>query len=173
MKLFNPLDLTRNTIAAVVILTSPTLPMPHPDEFGQLFAACLETRDPNSDECVRAQQASGLSPEDFLAKLTKKLEQSEPKVQPKPERRADLWSFMKECAVTRDVDSEACRRFLDGSGLSADEIARLVDKLAQQSVETSADNACRSMKASLNGKPAHGLMEQAEKVYAACAKAAR
>lgn len=173
MKLFNPLSLTRNTIAAVVILTLPAMPMPHPDEFGQLLAACLETRDPNSDECIRAQQASGLSPEEFLAKLTKKLEQSEPKVQPKPEHRADLWAFMKECAGTRDLDSDACRRFLDGSGLSADEIARLADKLAEQNVETTAYSTCKSMKAQLNGKTAKELMEQAEKMYAACAKAAR
>ena len=45
---------------------------------------------------------------------------------------------MKECAATRDLDSEACRRFLDGSGLSADEIARLAEKLAQENVEATA-----------------------------------
>jgi len=171
MKLFNPFALTRNTIAAVVILASPVMPMPHPDEFGQLFAACLETRDPNSDECIRAQQVSGLSPEDFAAKLMRKLEQSEPKKE--PERRADLWAFMKECAATRDLDSEASRRFLDGSGLSADEIARLAEKLAQENVEATADNTCKSMKASLNGKPAKELMEQADRMYAACSKASR
>ena len=42
--------------------------MPHPDEFSQLFAACLDTRDANSDECYRAQEASGLSPEEFFDK---------------------------------------------------------------------------------------------------------
>ena len=41
-----------------------------PDEFGRAWAACLETKDANSDDCYRAQELSGLGSEEFFAKLS-------------------------------------------------------------------------------------------------------
>src|SRR5438094_9820867 len=111
--------------------------MPHPDEFSQLFAACLDTRDANSDECYRAQEASGLSPEEFFDKLMRKLDALAE--QPKPEPRTpDAWALMKECAGTRDRASDACRRCIDATGLGSDDVARLADGLASPRPEQQA-----------------------------------
>src|SRR5437773_784880 len=48
-------------------------------DFESLLRACLETRDPDSVECMDAQVASGLGPEDFRAKIVDKLQTPEPK----------------------------------------------------------------------------------------------
>jgi hypothetical protein len=176
MKLFSPRDLTRNAMAAIFVLAVAAPPHPNPpDEFGQLLEACLATMDPNSDECQRAQEKSGLSPEDFAEKLRRKLE-------PKVEKRADLWSLMKECSVTRDLESDPCHAFVDGSGMTRDQIARLAERLAPVAPDTGVvtaakpaeiAKACTAMRASLNGKSAQELMEQAEKSYKSCMKASR
>src|SRR5438093_2890925 len=84
--------------------------MPHPDEFSQRFAACLDTRDANSDECYRAQEVSGLAPDEFFDKLIRKFDALAE--QPKPEPNPDAWALMKECAGTRDLESDACHRFV-------------------------------------------------------------
>src|SRR5207247_1488013 len=58
--------------------------MPEPSkapkvDFESLLRACLETRDPDSVECMDAQVASGLGPEDFRVKIVAKLQTTEPK----------------------------------------------------------------------------------------------
>lgn len=73
-----------------------------PDEFGRAWAACLETRDANSDDCYLAQELSGLGPDEFFDKLNRKLDFLAD--QPKPEKKVDAWALMKECAGTRDLD---------------------------------------------------------------------
>src|SRR6266540_4064321 len=98
-----------------------------PDEFGRAWAACLETRDANSDECYLAQELSGLGPDEFFDKLTRKLDLLAE--QPKPEKRPDAWALMKECAGTRELESDACRRFIEATRLSGDDVAKLADGL--------------------------------------------
>src|SRR6266568_8126928 len=169
--------------------------MPHPDEFSQLFAACLDTRDANSDDCYRAQEVSGLSPDEFFDKLMRKLDAlAEPS---KPEPKApDAWALMKECAGTRDLESDACRHFIDATGLSGDEVARLAEGLASPRGEQGATadkksgatadkksgatamtdtmKACVDLRSEMgSGKSAEQLAALAEKINDVCPKAIR
>ena len=160
---------------------------PHPDEFSQLFAACLETRDANSDECYRAQEVSGLSPDEFFDKLMRKLDALAE--QPKPEKKTrDAWALMKDCAGTRDLGSEACQRFIDATGLSGDEVARLaeglasprgeeqatVDKKSRTTAMTDTMKACADLRAQMgSAKSAEQLAALAEKINDTCPKAIR
>lgn len=161
--------------------------MPHPDEFSQLFAACLDTRDANSDECYRAQEASGLSPDEFFDKLMRKLDALAE--QPKPEPKTpDAWALMKECAGTRDLESDACRRFIDATGLSGDEVARLanglasprgeqqatVDKKSRAVAMTDTMRACVELRAQMgSAKSVEQLAALAEKINDTCPNAIR
>ena len=157
-----------------------------PDEFGRAWAACLETRDANSDECYTAQELSGLGPDEFFDKLTRKLDLLAE--QPKPEKRPDAWALMKECAGTRDLESDACRRFVGATGLSGDDIARLADGLASPRSEQQATadkkssttamtdtmKACVDLRAEMSsGKSSENLAALAEKINYACPKAIR
>ena len=160
---------------------------PHPDEFSQLLAACLETRDANSDECYRAQEVSGLSPDEFFDKLMRKLDALAE--QPKPEKKTrDAWALMKDCAGTRDLESDACQRFIDATGLSGDEVARLaeglasprgeqqatVDKTSRTTAMTDAMRACGDLRAQMgSAKSAEQLAALAEKINDTCPKAIR
>jgi hypothetical protein len=155
-----------------------------PDEFGRAWAACLETRDANSDECYRAQGLSGLGPDEFFDKLMHKLDLLAE--QPKPEKKPDAWALMKECAGTRDLESDACRRFIDVTGLSDDEAARLADGLASPRIEqqatadkksstpamTDAMKACVDLRAEMSGgKSVEQLTALADKINYVCPKA--
>ena len=155
-----------------------------PDEFGRAWAACLETRDANSDECYLAQELSGLGPDEFFDKLNRKLDFLAE--QPKPEKKVDAWALMKECAGTRDLDSDSCRRFVEATGLSGDEVARLADGLASPRIEQQATadkksstaamtdtmRACVDLRAEMSGgKAVEHLTELAEKINYVCPKA--
>lgn len=157
-----------------------------PDEFGRAWAACLETRDANSDECYRAQELSGLGPDEFFDKLNRKLDFLAE--QPKPEKKPDAWALMKECAGTRDLESDACRHFIEATGLSGDEVARLSDGLASPRAEQKATadkkssttvmtetmQACINLRSELKGgKSAEELTALAEKMNSVCPKAMR
>jgi hypothetical protein len=155
-----------------------------PDEFGRAWAACLETRDANSDECYLAQELSGLGPDEFFDKLNRKLDFLAE--QPKPEKKVDAWALMKECAGTRDLESDACRRFVEATGLSGDEVARLAEGLASPRTEQQATadkksstaamtdtmKACVDLRAEMSGgKAVEHLTELAEKINYVCPKA--
>ena len=155
-----------------------------PDEFGRAWAACLETRDANSDECYLAQELSGLGPDEFFDKLNRKLDFLAE--QPKPEKKIDAWALMKECAGTRDLESDACRRFVEATGLSGDEIARLADGLASPRTEqqatadkkssttamTDAMRACVDLRYEMKGrKSVEELSALAEQINSVCPKA--
>jgi hypothetical protein len=165
------------TVGGGTAMTSPN----GPDEFGRAWAACLETRDPSSDECYTAQELSGLGSDEFFDKLMRKLDLLSE--QPKPEKRPDAWAFMKECAGTRDLESDACRRFIEATGLSGDEVARLADGLAAPRGEpqATADKKssasgmtdtmkwCIDLRAELGGKRSvEELTELAEKINDVC-----
>jgi hypothetical protein len=157
-----------------------------PDEFGRAWAACLETRDANSDDCDTAQQLSALGPDEFFDKLARKLDLLAE--QPKPTKRPDAWALMKECAATRDLESDACRHFIDATGLSGDDVARLADGLASPRTEpqstadkansttamTDTMKACVDLRAEMSGgKSSENLAALAEKINYACPKAIR
>jgi hypothetical protein len=156
-----------------------------PDEFGRAWAACLETKDANSDECYRAQELSGLGPDEFVAKLNAKLDLLAE--QPKSEKKPDAWALMKECAGTRDLESDVCRRFVQATGLNGDEVARLADGLASPRGEQQATankkvntatgmtdtmQACVDLRAEMSaGKSVEHLEGLAEKINTVCPKA--
>jgi hypothetical protein len=193
MKLFSTLLMATLALALVLVasasaatvgggtaVTSPN----GPDEFGRAWAACLETRDANSDDCYRAQELSGLGPDEFFDKLTRKLDLLAE--QPKPEKKPDAWALMKECAGTRDLGSDPCRHFIEATGLSGDEVARLADGLAspgseQQatadkksstSVMTDTMKTCVDLRAEMSGgKSVEQLTALAEKINYVCPKA--
>jgi len=170
------------TVGGGTAVTSPN----GPDEFGRAWAACLETRDANSDECYRAQELSGLGPDEFFDKLTRKLDFLAE--QPKPEKRPDAWALMKECAGTRDLESGACRHFIESTGLSGEEVAHLADGLASPRGEpqatadkknstsgmTDALKACLDLRSEMNGgKSVEQLTALAEKINSLCPNAIR
>ena len=196
MKVFGTLLMATLTLALVLVasasaatvgggtaVTSPN----GPDEFGRAWAACLETRDSNSDECYRAQELSGMGSDEFYDKLTRKLDYLAEQQQPKAEKRPDAWALMKECAGTRDLESDACRRFITASGLNGDEVARLADGLANPygTVEqatadkksaapamTETMKACVELRGEMSG--GHSVQELtylAEKINSICPKA--
>ena len=157
-----------------------------PDEFGRAWAACLETRDANSDECYLAQELSGLGPDEFFDKLNRKLDFLAE--QPKPEKKVDAWALMKECAGTRDLESDACRRFVEATGLSGDDVARLADGLSSPRTEqqatadkkssttamTESMQACVDLRSEMKGrKSVEELSALAEQINAVCPKAIR
>jgi hypothetical protein len=157
-----------------------------PDEFGRAWAACLETRDANSDECYLAQELSGLGPDEFFDKLNRKLDFLAE--QPKPEKKVDAWALMKECAGTRDLESDACRRFVEATGLSGDDVARLADGLASPRTEpqatadkkssttamTESMQACVDLRSEMKGrKSVEELSALAEQINSVCPKAIR
>ncbi|MEP6694774.1 MAG: hypothetical protein ABJB39_09030 [Chloroflexota bacterium] len=168
------------TVGGGTVLASPN----GPDEFGRAWAACLETRDANSDECYRAQELSGLGPDEFFDKLNRKLDFLAE--QPKPEKKPDAWALMKECAGTRDLESDACRHFIEATGLGGDEVALLADGLASPRAEqqatadkkssatamTDAMQACIDLRSEMKGgKSIEQLTALAEKINYVCPKA--
>jgi hypothetical protein len=192
MKLFSTLLMATLALALVLVagasaatvgggtrMSSPN----GPDEFGRAWAACLETRNPNSEDCYRAQELSGLGPDEFFDKLVRKLDLLTE--QPRPEKRPDAWALMKECAVTRDLESAACRKFVDATGLSADDVARLADGLASPRATepatadkkstyamTDTMKACVDLRTEMGGtKSSEHLGALAEKINNVCPKA--
>ncbi len=168
------------TVGGGTAVTSPN----GPDEFGRAWAACLETRDANSDDCYRAQELSGLGPDEFFDKLMRKLDLLAE--QPKPEEKPDAWARMKECAGTRDLESDACRKFIEATGLGSDEVARLADGLASpggaqqatadkkssSSVMTDTMKTCVDLRAEMSGgRSVEQLTAVAEKINYVCPKA--
>jgi hypothetical protein len=196
MKVFSTLLMATLTLSLVLVASASAATVgggtavisPNgPDEFGRAWAACLETRDPNSDECYTAQELSGLGPDEFFDKLNRKLDFLAE--QPKPEpKKVDAWGLMKECAGTRDLESDACRRFVEATGLSGDEVARLADGLASPNTgqQATADKkssttamtdtmqACVDLRTEMKGrKSVEELSYLAEKINSVCPKAIR
>ena len=197
MKVFSTLLMATFALALVLVASASaatvggetTVTSPNgPDEFGRAWAACLETRDPNSVECYTAQELSGMSSDDFFDKLTRKLDFLAEQ-QPKAEKRPDAWALMKECSATRDLQSNACSRFIAATGLNGDEVARLADGLAnpygtdQQATAdkkssttgmTETMKACVELRADLSGgHTVEQLTALAEKINSVCPKAIR
>jgi hypothetical protein len=145
-------------------------PMP---DFKVLLGECLDTRDPDSDACAAAALESGMTYEEFRAKIVAKLEpktsddasanpkpegqKDEPKEEPKQEPKEDpqpepvkkpepvvvkkteptkstandFGTWFEKCLQSRDINSDACFRAEELSGLSfGDFEAKFNSKLA-------------------------------------------
>ena len=124
--------------------------------------------------------------DEFFDKLMRKLDllANQPKPEPK---RPDAWALMKECAATRDLESDSCRRFIAATGLNGDEVARLADglsnpygteqqatadKKATTSGMTETMKACVALRADMSsGHTVEDLAALAEKINSVCPKA--
>ena len=110
-----------------------------------------------------------------------------PTTTPEP-KTPDAWALMKECAGTRDLASDACRRFIDATGLGGDEVARLADGLASPRGEQQATadtkspatavtetmQACADLRSEMGGeRSTEQLAALAEKINSVCPKAIR
>ena len=95
---------------------------PVKNEFDALYAKCLESRDANSDSCIRAGEKSGFSAEDWAAKLRSKFAAAQ---------QSDFAVWFEKCLATRDINSDECYRAEELSGLSfGDFEAKFNSKLA-------------------------------------------
>ena len=126
-------------------------------DFKVLLGECLDTRDPDSDACAAAALESGMTYDEFRAKIVAKLEpeakkaepKEEPKQEPQPEPTKkpeavvvkkteptkntsnDFGTWFEKCLQTRDINSDACFRAEELSGLSfGDFEAKFNSKLA-------------------------------------------
>lgn len=121
---------------------------PAPD-YETLFRECLDSRDPDSDACAAAALESGMSYDDFRAKIVAKLEPkapektkgpeatAAPKPEPtkkpeavavkKPEPASDFATYFEKCLATRDLNSDFCIRAEELSGLSSADFAAKFD----------------------------------------------
>jgi hypothetical protein len=95
---------------------------PVQNEFNVLYTKCLESRDANSDSCIRAGEKSGMSAEDWAAKLRSKFAAAQ---------QSDFATWFEKCLATRDINSDECYRAEELSGLSfGDFEAKFNSKLA-------------------------------------------
>ena len=107
--------------------------------FNERIVACFDSRDPDSEECRAALEVSPVDA-DFFARLAANVQMPRPKPEPKP----DLYALLRECAATKDLDSDACARAIDASGLSPEDFkAKFAAKLGCISVQNNDEtNPC-------------------------------
>ena len=140
--------------------------------FNERIVNCIETRDANSDQCLAALEVSPVD-SNFFRVLADNLDNMPAKEETQPE--VDLYTLVKECAATQDLESEACVVALERSGLTLDEFkakfATKLGKVAKKDEMTALMKTCLELKASLNGKTAYQLHDLIEKVNYVCGKA--
>ena len=117
-----------SAMSAMALVT--TAVYAHNEGFNERIVACFDSRDPDSEQCRAALEVSPVDA-DFFTRLAANVQMPQPKPEPKPE----LWTLLKECAATKNLDSDACARAIDASGLSpADFKAKFASKLGCFSV---------------------------------------
>lgn len=156
-------------VAMAVAATGVTA---HNDGFNERILNCIETRDANSDQCLAALEVSTVD-SNFFRVLADNLDNMPAREEPKPE--VDLYTLVKECAATQDLESDECAAAIERSGLSLDEFkAKFAAKLgyfAKQDAMTSMMKTCLELKSKLNGKSSEELTDLVEKINYACRKA--
>jgi uncharacterized protein YgiB involved in biofilm formation len=163
-------------VAAVASLVALALAGPaanaNNNGFNERIVGCVESRDANSDQCIAALEVSTVD-SNFFRVLADNLDNMPAKEEPQPQ--VDLYSLVKECAATGDLESEKCVVALEQSGLSLDEFkAKFAAKLGQVAKKdqmTAMMKSCLEYKAKLNGKSAEELTYLVEKVNYVCRKA--
>src|SRR5437868_4030936 len=157
--------------AFVAMATAASGVTAHNDGFNERILNCIETRDANSDQCIAALEVSTVD-SNFFRVLADNLDNMPAKEEPQPE--VDLYSLVKECAATQNLESDECVLALEQSGLSLDDFkAKFAVKLgylAKNDEMTAMMKKCLELKTSLNGK-APELSDLVEKVNYACRKA--
>jgi hypothetical protein len=156
-------------------LTAPAATA-HNDGFNERIVNCVDTRDANSDQCRAALEVSPVD-SNFFRVLADNLDNLPAKEEPKAE--VDIYALVKECAATRDLESQECLLAMDQSGLSLDEFkAKFAAKLgyfATKEQLSAAAKTCRELMASLNGKHASEsaaeLSALSDKINYVCHKA--
>ena len=158
--------------AFVAMATAASVVTAHNDGFNERILNCIETRDANSDQCIAALEVSTVD-SNFFRVLADNLDNMPAKAEPQPE--VDLYSLVKECAATQNLESDECVVALEQSGLSLDEFkAKFAGKLgylAKNEEMTAMMKKCLELKTSLNGKSPEELSDLVEKVNYACRKA--
>lgn len=156
-------------VAMAVAATGVTA---HNDGFGERILNCIETRDANSDQCLAALEVSPVD-SNFFRVLADNLDNMPAKEEPKPE--VDLYSLVKQCAATENLESDECVVAMERSGLSLDEFkakfAAKLEYLAKKDEMTSMMKTCLELKSKLNGKAPEELADLVEKINYACRKA--
>ena len=126
-----------SAMSAMALVT--TAVYAHNDGFNERIVACFDSRDPDSEECRAALEVSPVDA-DFFTRLAANVRMPRPRPEPKP----DLYALLKECAATKDLDSDACARAIDASGLSPEDFkAKFAAKLSCISVQNNDEtNPC-------------------------------
>jgi hypothetical protein len=166
-------------VAAVAALVALAFAAPaataNNNGFNERIIGCVESRDAGSEQCLAALEVSPVD-SNFFRVLADRLDDMPAKEEPQPE--VDLYSLVKECAATQDLESYECVVALEQSGLSLDEFkakfAAKLGKLAKDQM-SAATKTCRELMASLNGKTAGESADELsylmEKVNYICHKA--
>jgi len=158
--------------AFVAMATAASGVTAHNDGFNERILNCIETRDANSDQCIAALEMSTVD-SNFFRVLADNLDNMPAKEEPQPE--VDLYSLVKECAATQNLESDECVVALEQSGLSLDEFkakfAAKLGYLAKNDEMTAMMKKCLELKTSLNGKAPEELSDLVEKVNYSCRKA--
>jgi hypothetical protein len=158
--------------AFVATATAATAVTAHNDGFNERILNCFDSRDANSDQCRAALEVSPVD-SNFFRVLADNLDNMPAKEEPKPE--VDVYSLVKECAATQNLESDECVVALEQTGLSLDEFkakfAAKLGYLAKKDQMTEKMKACLELKKSLNGKSADELSDLVEKINYVCRKA--
>lgn len=163
--------------ALVAMAAAATAVTAHNDGFNERILNCIETRDANSDQCKAALEVSPVD-SNFFRVLADNLDNTPAKEEPKqeePKPEVDVYALVRQCAATRNLDSDECAVALEQSGLTPDEFkAKFAAKLeyfAKKDEMTAKMKSCLELKAKLNGKSVDELADLVEKVNYVCRKA--
>jgi hypothetical protein len=161
------------TVSAMVATAlAATAVTAHNDGFSERILNCIETRDANSDQCLAALEVSPVD-SNFFRVLADNLDNMPAKDEPQPE--VDLYSLVKDCAATQDLESDECAVALEQSGLSLEDFkakfAAKLGYLAKKDEMTTMMKSCLDLKAKLNGKSPEEIADLVEKINYACRKA--
>jgi len=127
---------------------------PAPNDFEIFFKKCVDSRDLRSDPCEAAYQLSGMSSDDFDAKVRAKIEAATKTPQP-AQKDGDFATWFAKCLDSRDVHSDACFRAQQLIGYSdADFKAKFERYLAERDAK--------------NGKPTPQPVANLDAIFKAC-----
>ena len=126
-------DVSHASTTTNIISTTTNATKDNTTDLEAAIKACLGTKDPASDECAKAVELSGLSTEEFWAKVALSLNEqlgrskndkhdqnSDPSAKPNVNTH-ELLGLVTACVASHERSSEPCAKALELSGLSADD----------------------------------------------------